>query len=281
MREIAILCVLTVLPLAGQRIETQKPDRNKVVRVETAMNHLTVIEVTEPVTMAAAGSPAYRIERRENKVFIEPLEEGVSTNLFLWTSSTRLSYELVPATSVERMHFAIDQQLPETPVAQLRSAPLITPVGDGAPKAALGPTLLLESDPVRVMGMIGAEDRVGVVIRDVYRNGGELFIRYAIQNGSKAVYEPGTPRAYALTAPRSTTSLYSLSNTQLGAPYDAKLRSKGRTALEVVRSELQSDRVMPGKHAVGVVSIKLPQDATAPAVLRLSFQSDLAATLVL
>lgn len=75
--------LIFVLALPLQRIETQDADRAKVTRVETAMNHLTVIELAEPVTLAAAGSPSFKIERRENKVFIQPLEEGASTNLFL------------------------------------------------------------------------------------------------------------------------------------------------------------------------------------------------------
>src|SRR5438552_3514645 len=96
---------------APQRVETQSANRGKVVRVETAMNHLTVIELSEPVTLAAAGSPSFKIERRENKVFIQPLEEGASTNLFVWTSSGRWNYELIPAISTDTMHFAIDQEI--------------------------------------------------------------------------------------------------------------------------------------------------------------------------
>src|SRR5712691_11990745 len=103
--------LMFVLALPLQRIETQYPDRAKVTRVETAMNHLTVIELAEPVTLAAAGSPSFKIERRDNKVFIQPLEEGVSTNLFIWTGSGRWNYELVPAVSVEAVHFTVEQQV--------------------------------------------------------------------------------------------------------------------------------------------------------------------------
>src|SRR5881628_3974291 len=108
-----MITIVLMLAVAAepQRIETQHPDASKVTRVETTMNHLTVIELAEPVTLAAAGSSAFKIERRENKVFIQPLEEGVSTNLFVWTNSGRWNYELVPAASVEMMHFAIDQRI--------------------------------------------------------------------------------------------------------------------------------------------------------------------------
>src|SRR5690242_21524237 len=103
--QMSVFLLMFVMAGAIQRVETQYPDRAKVTRVETAMNHLTVIELAERVTLAAAGSPSFKIERRENKVFIQPLEEGASTNLFIWTSSGRWTYELVPAASMETMHF--------------------------------------------------------------------------------------------------------------------------------------------------------------------------------
>src|SRR5438552_1602562 len=114
----SVFVLALAYPIVGQRIETQRADRNVVRRVETTANHLTVIELTEPIVMAAAGSPSFKIERQGNKVLIQPLEEGASTNLFVWTASTRFSYELVPAASVQTMHFAIDQVPP--PRAQAR-----------------------------------------------------------------------------------------------------------------------------------------------------------------
>ena len=69
---LAVLAVF-VLPAWAQKIEIQKPDRNQIVRVQTALNHLTVIEVGETVTTVAAGSPAFKIEWRENKVFVQPI----------------------------------------------------------------------------------------------------------------------------------------------------------------------------------------------------------------
>src|SRR5215831_7145966 len=112
MQNLMTIVLMLALAAEPQRVETQYPDRSKVTRIETTMNHLTVIELAEPVMLAAAGSSAFKIERRENKVFIQPLEEGVSTNLFVWTDSGRWNYELVPAASVETMHFAIDQETP-------------------------------------------------------------------------------------------------------------------------------------------------------------------------
>src|ERR1051326_5148655 len=115
-----LMMPLALAPLAAQKIETETASRERVVRVQTALKHLTVIEVAEPVTTVAVGSPeAFKIERRENKVFIQPLEENVATNLFIWTASTRLNYELVPAISdADQMDFAIDYRAPQ-PQAQV------------------------------------------------------------------------------------------------------------------------------------------------------------------
>ena len=109
MKRTLMLIAIATLTAFGQKIETQKPDRNKITRLGTTQNHLSVIELGEPVTQVAAGSSSFKIEWRENKVFIQPLEPDATTNLFIWTASGRLSYELVPAGSVEQMHFAIDQ----------------------------------------------------------------------------------------------------------------------------------------------------------------------------
>ena len=110
MQKTIAFTIALALAANAQKIETEKSDRNKVIRVETAPNHLSVIELADPVTEVAAGSSSFKIEWRGNKVFVQPLDPEATTNLFIWTASERLSYELVPAPSVEEMNFAIDQE---------------------------------------------------------------------------------------------------------------------------------------------------------------------------
>ena len=95
-------CFVLVVALAaasGQTVNTEKSDRSKVIRVQTVMNHLSIIELAEPVTEVAAGSSSYKVEWRGNKVFVQPLEPEATTNLFIWTASGRLNYELVAGVS--------------------------------------------------------------------------------------------------------------------------------------------------------------------------------------
>ncbi len=131
MRKALVFTIAVALAADAQRIDTERSDPHKVLRVATAPNHLTVIELAEPVTEVAAGSSSYKIEWRDNKVFVQPLDPEATTNLFIWTASGRLNYELVPAQSVQDMQFAIDQEpaphsarvvVPDKPVEDPRAA---------------------------------------------------------------------------------------------------------------------------------------------------------------
>src|SRR5438093_836486 len=49
-----IVLVVAAAPALGQKIEAQAPGSAAITRVETALNHLTVIELSEPVISVAA-----------------------------------------------------------------------------------------------------------------------------------------------------------------------------------------------------------------------------------
>jgi len=66
MKRIVIIFV-TSLCAFGQKIETQQADRQRITRVATIQNHLTVLEFNEPVKEVAVGSSNFKVEWRENK----------------------------------------------------------------------------------------------------------------------------------------------------------------------------------------------------------------------
>src|SRR5271169_3889638 len=174
MKRTLMLIAIATLTAFGQKIETQKPDRNKITRLGTTQNHLSVIELGEPVTQVAAGSSSFKIEWRDNKVFIQPLDPDATTNLFIWTASGRLSYELVPAPSVAEMHFAIDQE-PRPTVAKLPVPE--KPVEDprAAEEARIASEMLLASTPVRLAGETKNHTRVEVILKDIYRKDDRIY----------------------------------------------------------------------------------------------------------
>jgi hypothetical protein len=263
--------ILWMLSLAGQpqHIETQYPDRSKVTRVETAMNHLTVIELAEPVTLAAAGSPSFKIERRENKVFIQPLEEGVSTNLFVWTNSGRWNYELVPAASVETMHFAIDQRIAAASELQ---EPLASPA-DSRPAQSIAEEMLLFAKPIRNLGVKVDGARVGIVITDVYRKDDQLFIRYMVDNRTTRPYLAKQPEVFVLQAAHAPTSLHAYRYSQIGPEFEKKLRNRAQVKIATIECDVPSEPLPPGEAATGILILQAPPSAdnTEPTVLRFMF----------
>jgi hypothetical protein len=266
-----MLIVIATLTALGQKIETQKPDRNKITRLGTNQNHLSVIELGEPVTQVAAGSSSFKIEWRENKVFIQPLEPDATTNLFIWTASGRLSYELVPA-SVEQMHFAIDQD-PATLQAKKEEPVEQAPV---VQQPKLPAAMLMESMPVKLVGSSRNHQKVEIVLLDVYQKDGRVYLRYAIVNGGRTVYLPAAPEVFTLNSPRAPQSLIPLANSQLASDYQLKWKDEAR--VPVVHTELQAPVVRPGQTAHGVIAFDLPT-ASEPGVrtvFKLAFPADTA-----
>lgn len=289
MKRMILTFVAVAYTLPAQKIENQTPTREKVVRVQTALNHLTVIEVAEPITTVAVGSPqAFKVERRENKVFIQPLQENVATNLFIWTATTRLNYELVPAVAdAGQMDFAIDyrQPLRNAEAHPLPSLPKPTGQSD------LPAEILSRSTPVKLVGFGRSKQaQVDVTIRDIYRAENQLFIRYAIENRSKSPYQPSTPSVVSLRSPHCNPSLTSLANSQLGDEYSSHLGSDGIVSVPIVHAETPTTNILPGANGIGVVAVQLretrdPQSTATPIVLRMIFPShgsrQVVATLVL
>src|SRR5580698_4603845 len=136
-----LICSLCAIAALSQQTGTPSPD--PVVHIATALNHLTVLEFHEPVTMAAAGSSDFQIEREANKVFVKPVKSGTATDLFVWTASRRFAYELEITQEVKDMNFAIDS-------AQPAPAPI--------PKPVVEPETNQSADVVLSRALLGAEE---------------------------------------------------------------------------------------------------------------------------
>jgi hypothetical protein len=260
----AVLAAVFV-PAVAQKIETQTSDRTRIVHLKTALNHLTVIEVAEPVVQVAAGSPSFKVEWRENKVFVQPTEADAATNLFIWTANQRLNYELEPADSVTNMDFAVDQSPvrlePVKPTAATTPVPVTPSITE----------LLLTGKPIRLLpSKQRASKPVEVWISDLYEKDGRLLVRYTVRNHGTEPYAIDTPLVYQLDGVRSAQSLYGLQNSQLGDEQAAKLKIKQETPVKVLDGQMQTSRIAPGEEAVGVVAIEVAS-STNPSILRFQF----------
>jgi hypothetical protein len=258
------LLAIVVTPLLGQKIETGTSDSTQVIHLRTALNHLTVIELREPVIQVATGSQSFKVEWRENKVFVQPTDADAATNLFIWTASRRLNYELEPAGAVATMDFAVDQ--PSIQVEQPKPA-------NTAPPRPSPVEMLLAGKPIRLEAAKPSKKSVEVVFCDLYERDGRVLIRYAVRNCGGHVYEVTTPQVYELAGARYPQSLYSLANSQLGDREAARLTVKQQTPVTVLEGCVQSSHLAPGQETIGVVALRLPP-STDPTVLRFEFAND-------
>ncbi len=285
---IGLLLLAVAAPSWAQKIVTEAPNRNQVMQVHTALNHLTVIEAGEPVVSVATGSDAFKVEWRGNKVFVEPTEPSASTNLFIWTASGRLNYELDPAVPVESMDFAIDNPKPTTDskvvtqkTQRLSSNTLISDSSGNFSEM----NSMLEGRPVQDEQSKPLNNRVNVTIDEVFDQKGTLFVRYEIRNDTRGAYYPRAPKVVLLSGARSYQSLVRRKDTQLSEREAARLTFRAWTSLQVVGGKTQAAQIAPGEATPGVVEVKLAASPQAPRVLRFEFGPDgrgvVTATLVL
>src|SRR2546422_4929804 len=208
---LSIVVLAAIGSAMGQKIETQASTGAAITRIQTALNHLTVIQLSEPVLWVAAGSPVFKVEWRENKVFIEPTEPNASTNLFIWTKSGRLNYELEPAGEVAQMHFAIDQPPLDPPASKAPTTAADPPGRPSVDESAA----LLGGRPVRMSAYKPGRNGIQLWIKDLFQRDDRLFIRYAVENWSSQAYEVATPRVFLLEAPRGPNPIGLRRNSQL------------------------------------------------------------------
>ena len=256
----AAVCLAASIAFAQQQPVTQ---------VHTALNHLTVIEVGEPITMAAAGSDAFEIERHANRVFVKPTRAGVSTNLFVWTEHGRSVYELQPAADVSKMDVLIGAaQAPDVSAkAEQLSDEDVSKIAD----QVLSHTLL-NAERVNALGLKTQKNRVNVRLEEVVRGKDAIYVRYQVTNLSAVPYRVVAPEVSLLTTNESSSLGLPAANSQLGAALIDRLPTPNRQPIEVLHSEIGEEDVAPGKTSAGVLAIKI-KDST-PTLYQFVFGSD-------
>ena len=271
---VSFIAVFSFCAVAGKSQQAGTPSPNAVVHVATALNHLTVLEFHEPVTMAAAGSSDFQIERESNKVFVKPIKSGAATDLFVWTASRRFAYELEITQEVKDMNFAIDSAQPVPPP----SKPVVDTDADQFADVVLT-RALLGSEEIKQKSTRKVKGQVSVRVEQVFRTRSTVYVHYMIENHSGLFYRVNTPQAYQLKVDDSPVSLANLAHTQLDRVTLEELGDTHELALPVAHAEAEAEDLHPGETTQGVVPIR--QDLKSPAVVQLVFGDGVKATFVL
>jgi len=276
-RSVSLILIYSLCAIAALSQQSDTPSPNAVVHVATALNHLTVLEFHEPVTMAAAGSSDFQIEREANKVFVKPIKSGAATDLIVWTASRRFAYELEITQEVKDITFAIDTAQPA-----LATAPKPVVETDTDQFADLVLTrALIGVEEIKQKSPRKAKGQVSVRVEQVFRSRSSVYIYYTIENNSGLSYRVNPPEVYQLQMVDSPVSLATFAHTQLDRAMFEELEDtkKRELALPVAHSEAEADDLHPGESTQGVVSIQ--KDLKSPAVIQLVFRDGVKATFVL
>lgn len=266
MKHAAVLLFILSISLAGlAQTEAGMAPQTQTRHLATALDHITVVEFEEPVTLAAAGSSAFSIEWRKNKVLIKPLKAGASSDLFVWTASKRYAYELDPPGEAKNMNYAIDNP---------------TSVKTQIPAADSDSRMIEVADMVLTRAFLGAEQvdnreikndkgRVIVRVENVFQSANGVYIRCTIQNRTTQQYRVLKPAVYELAPPETTVSLASLRRTQLDTRGIEKLGEAKRNALAAASIQIAQEDLAPGQTTRCVIVLR--RQFTAPAVLEIAF----------
>lgn len=234
---------------------------SEVIHVATALDHLTVLEFGEPVTMAAAGSSEFQVERHEDKVFLKPLKPGASTDLFVWTASRRFTYELEAPGEVKDMNFALDHRIPDP---NSKPRPSMDDIADTVLNQALLGAQRIDSSSVK-----DSRNRVTVRVEQVLRSRNTTYIHYSVKNTSGRRYRVPQPLACEADELQPRVSPFAFHRVQLSEPVTDKLGILHQRSLPIVKALVQKQELAPGEETQGIITVR--EQLASPAIVQLIF----------
>lgn len=262
-RVLMLLLIACVLSAWADDLKAGTPASSDVIHIATALDHLTVLEFGEPVTMAASGSTAFQIERHEDKVLIKPLKAGASTDLFVWTASRRFTYELETTGEVKNMNFALDNRIPALKPVPDSSARLEEIADMMFTRAFVG------AQRIDNVGIKDAKNRVTLRIEHVFQSRNTLYIHYSMRNLTERAYRIVRPAVAEGLATGGSIALASLSHMQLDQKMLHRLGEVKERTVSPVRFETGKKDLQPGEETQGVVAIR--EQVAGPTIFQLTF----------
>jgi hypothetical protein len=279
---VAMILGLIGSSVADSHISTEEIQPGKVERVATSLNHVSIIQLPEPVVSISIGSNLVRVEYHDNRVLIEPTKPNVSTNLFVWTATSHSVYEIMPAGDPGKMSYMLDQVFPVPPPPPDPSPEEIEQQTDTMYTGALASYRLIQSDKlshgVHFWDRFSGEDHkckdcVQMRVTRVAEDSDSYYIYVVAVNTAKHPYRLRDATVTALRPTFSENIPARYMNQQISV--DA-LREIGRYAPQALRihgSTLDAPRdLKPGERAEWVVGFAKPK--RTPAIYQLSLPDD-------
>lgn len=267
---------LPAIALFALTAKAQNINFQDIPHIHTALNHLTVIDLGEPIEfIAAANSQAFQVERAGDKVLLQPLKDSAATNLILWTASRQISYEIDAPGDVAQMNVLV-RNLPASTRSQV-DAP--------SPKereliatAATSKTLLQAEEVIEDSPAKSATDVDASIIR-VLRTEEGTYLQYRVVNHSANPFRVTVPSVTRLVPSQTPVSLVALRNHQLSATSLNALKSTPAVTLPTILKQSEPNDLATGASTTGYVLVQNSLK-DLPEIFQLDFGASTSGSLV-
>jgi hypothetical protein len=260
--------ILQVGAHAQSGISAQIVNPSAVVPLGTSLNHVSVIELPEPVENAVIGSEMVRMEYRGNTVLVEPLKAGVSTDLFVWTAHSRTAYEILPAGTDNAMSYAISEVYPAPPPPP----PGPTPAEAERSRDAVFDPFLLTTRLIATPHLRMDKPGVHVKLLQVAEDSHSYYVRMMVVNHTGQLYRVQNPHVQHIEPTFGAKMALRSINTQLTERNFARVLSYDCSPLRTHGSTLVPEDLRPGQSVEFVLAVEKP--AHEPAMYSFDFPSD-------
>lgn len=255
-------------------VSAQTTTFNQTPHIHTALDHFTVIDPGEAITMfAIADHGSFAIERNGDKLFLEPLRESAATNLFVWTPSRQLIFEIDPAGEVSKMDMLVRIAPPPGHPAA-RSATAASTDEQNSQQLS---TQILNDAFMRTERIVNDDDKphpgeVTVAVEEVFRSKNQMIVRFSVHNQSNVPFRVTAPDVFEPRPTQTPISILSLRDHQLKDQVAASFNAVKGAPLDVGQTEVLTPDLAPGENTTGVITLR-SSDQNPARLYRLDFGS--------
>lgn len=273
-KPVASLLIATALSLGVASAQSTQPIRTHIIsseRVEqlaTSLDHISVIQLPEPVVNAAIGSDLIHMEFRGNTVLIEPTQPGVRTDLFVWTAHSQMAYEILPAAEASGLSYAIRETYPPPPPPP----PGPTPEQAQTERDESSDPFLLSTRRIKAPHFHPYRLGVNLCVTDVAEDDYSYYVRMRVFNSTAHLYRVSTPKVFHLSPLFGAKMALTSVNEQLTQKKFNQVYSYDSEALLTHGSTLETHDLRPGESVEWVMAVSKPQHV--PAMYEFAMPSD-------
>ncbi len=241
--------------------------------IHTTLNHFTVIDPGEPIAMfALADHSSFALERSGDKLFIEPLRENAATNLFIWTPTRQLIYEIDPAGALSKMDMLV--RIPPSAHTTQQGGVTASVAVENRRQLSMQAQddALMRSESISLDDQKQHSGEIAVRIEEVLRSKDQLLIRFSIRNESTDPFRVTTPDVFQPRPTVTPVSLLSLRDHQLNQQTVASFKAAKGFPIDVIQAAVLAPDLEPGQATTGVITIS-GSEQSEPVLYELNFGS--------